>query len=526
MSNKRLANVEFTLTSTAGAFANNIDTNEITAHVMADGLHQYGVDVLFSTSVTGASFSNGSQTIAAKTNALGTCTVSLRSEVSGLVNVNGTCLVEEVHMANVNSEFLEKADVITLTESVQVDNSRADGVTANRIVYSLKQGNVPVPGQFLTFTAFSTSGGAKLSAAFGQTDSNGSYILDITNTTAETVLVTAASAISLFASVASQINFVEVDTAYTITSLITVNGTAADGVSQNKVLFQVLDGLNKPVSGKLLQFIPSTNLSLQDTFATTDSNGTVTLGCSALLASSYSITAVLYGENVLHTVGNITFVQSAELDSLTGVILKNEALDDGVDYCEIQYRLTKKSTRDVIENQKIEIQLNSITAFPSARTIITDYAGIATLRVYNTVDESVVVSAYTANESLSERTIIEFVAENKNMTFTGTASATRYHGLNEFITNYEFKAGRTYQIIAAITGSQYNCSANYVYVNGTCTYYAGGIPTVGAGFSVAHHFSGTGTFTCTRAGTTAYFRNYYYMSAGAAYSVTINDLSA
>jgi hypothetical protein len=529
MTKDKLAVVDFTLTSTTGAAANNTDTNDITATLIADGDHQYGIDILFSITEPRAAFSNNAQTITATTDALGKCTVQLHSLAEGKIKVSGICsFAGESQMTAVESEFGAQVDTMVLTGTVQTDNARADGQTANRIVYSVMQGTAPAVGQFLTFDVISSSGNAKLSASFGQTDSSGNFILDITNTTAESVLVTAKSATDDFPSIAKQVTFVPVATSYTLESLIMVNGMQADGVSENKILFILKNSLGNTVPQKLLQFIPSTNLSLHDSIIETDASGSVTLSCTSLQEGVYSLTAVVYGEDVEHRVANITFVKADELDALTGIVLKNNATADGEDYCEIQYRLTKK-TQDVVANQQIEIELNSVTAYASAHTLTTDYAGIATVKVFDTEAEDVVVSAYTKNQDISARTKITFGPDEpeqpESITFTGTFTPGT-HGIDEMIPvgGYNFVAGRMYQFITDNTYSSYCNYSDGIYINGSCISYPNGQPDIGAGFSTTHYFAVEGTFLCVRPGTKAYFRNYAYRSSYSYnYTLTINS---
>jgi adhesin/invasin len=320
-------------------------------------------------------------------------------------------------MAETESVFAGKTNSMVLTATVQIDNARADGQTANRIVYTLMDGQIPVAGQYITFTAFSDSNGAQLSHRYAMTNASGSVVLEVTNTAVETVLISAESAASSFDTVPVEINFVAVETSYTLESIITVNNAAADGVSENKVMFILQDTLGNPVPRKLLEFIPSTGLSLSDKYKETDDNGTAVIGCSTLQMGSYIINAAVYGEETTHRVAGLIFIEGDVLDALTGIVIKDNATSDGEDYCEIQYRLTRQTARGVVANQKIILELNSITALPLDRTIVTDYAGIAVARILNTVAESVIVSAHTEINGLSERTTITFDygEENSNI---------------------------------------------------------------------------------------------------------------
>jgi hypothetical protein len=83
MTSNKLAAVNFTLASTTGAEANNTDTNDITATLIADGQDQYGIDISFSVTEPGVAFSNNAQTITAITNVWGNvlsnCIVRLKA---------------------------------------------------------------------------------------------------------------------------------------------------------------------------------------------------------------------------------------------------------------------------------------------------------------------------------------------------------------------------------------------------------------------------------------------------------------
>jgi hypothetical protein len=431
-----------------------------------------------------------------------------------------------LNMKKTETESAGKAASMVLTAMVEVDNARADGATFNRIVYTLMDGQTPVAGQYVTFTAFSDSNGAQLSSAYAKTNASGSVVLEVTNTAVETVLIRAESAASTFDTVSVEINFVAVETSYTLESIITVNNAAADGVSENKVMFILQDTLGKPVPRKLLEFIPSTGLSLSDKYKETDDNGTAVIGCSTLQMGSYIINAVVYGEETTHRVAGLSFIEGDALDALTGIVIKDNAGGDGEDYCEIQYRLTKKTARDVIANQKITLELNSASAFLDESTVITDYAGIAIARLYNTEEEAVIVSAHTADNKLSTRNTVNFSFVSKpSMTYEGTAKYAGNYGIDSIVPRYDFTAGHRYQFIIQMDGTVHVCGPNKIRVKNTCA--SKPQPADGATFEFPgfDFVNGSREYTCATSGTTLYEVLYFYLESGQHYSVTINDLS-
>ena len=311
------------------------------------------------------------------------------------------------------NNIVSRADnesVMKLTSAIHVNNSPANGTDYNAILFAVTRNEVPCPGQFIHFSVYSPSGNATLPSPYAETDSNGNFLLKLTNTVAEDVLIVAAPAISdAFNSTSDTLKFSQVEELYNIQVTTLVNKSAADGTSQNKVQLKINNALNKPVTNKLVQFLPSTGLTLRDRFVLTDSDGVAAVSCTALAEGDYFISAEIYGENVVQAITGISFTKSSELSGLSGYVLNNtlQVSADGVEYWEIVYFL-KKSARDINANKEISIVLNSVTAYPSKRTIITDDTGMATLYVYNTVAESVVVSAYADNDNLVARNKIVF----------------------------------------------------------------------------------------------------------------------
>lgn len=301
-------------------------------------------------------------------------------------------------------------DIIILKSTVQDNNAVADGKKENTIIYHLTRNGVPYADEYLKFSAVSSGGHAALSSAFGQTDAGGNFVLNVTNTEAEKVMISASPAIDgLFQGAVDTLVFSNVEASYHLESTLIENNAAADGISQNKVSIKVLDSLGNPVREKLLQFLPSTNLTLADRFLLTDAEGKAVVSCTARSEGDFFISVEIYGEKDMLIVNGISFSKADELNALTSHIIGDKVDADGKAYCEILYILTKKSAHNVNEKKEISIVLQSVTAYPSRRTLTTDDSGTATLYVYNTVAEPVIVSAYTDDDNIVSRTKVHFV---------------------------------------------------------------------------------------------------------------------
>ncbi|TKI06983.1 Ig-like domain-containing protein [Martelella alba] len=123
------------------------------------------------------------------TNAQGQVEVSITSSVVGLVLVQARLNSDLSVSTGVFVEFTSGLPQYSIVNDPRVNNSPANGIAQNVIVYTLfTRFDQIVPNQTLLFDV---TGDAQLSASQGITDSAGQFTLQLTSRTAEDVTVTA-----------------------------------------------------------------------------------------------------------------------------------------------------------------------------------------------------------------------------------------------------------------------------------------------------------------------------------------------
>jgi hypothetical protein len=451
MSEINVRATNFYIHSNDVATANNVDTNTITATLRDDATPVPGISVNFIVTAEGATFSNGRQDISAITNEAGICNVELKSEVAGHILVKAVCYHGDFISTQIESVFEEAVEgQETLTATVLGDNTAAaDGLDKIVVVYSLKNGTAPVAGQYIFVNV---SGSATADPTTIMTDDFGTASINITNAFAETVIVEAEAVLIGVKAKPVELIFEAVVSPYTIIGSIVSNNASADGTSTNAVLFKVTDTkTGAPAMHKVLNCIASHNLSLPDgQYHETDLNGEVTVSCTALVpAGDYSIEALLYPNSDTNCiVEGISFAKPEYIKDLIGIVVRDnaEATEGKGDYCQIQYSLTKANSLDAAEGHNIYIKVNSGNVTVSENKLITDSNGLASLKIYNSVAESVTVTATTDIEDISEETVVNF---RKPVSVTsGTITSDTFCSLDMFTSSqYDFITGHSYQFM-------------------------------------------------------------------------------
>ncbi|NIF33004.1 hypothetical protein F3J29_12775 [Enterobacter sp. Cy-643] len=529
MESSKLNSINFSLSSTSGASSNNSDTNRITASLMNGETPVAAVQVTFIITADNASFANDSKTAIATTDSKGECVVELKSSAPGNVKVQAVCLFSSYLTAETESYFEEiSEDTYTLTATVLgSDTAPADGQKSITLVYALKAGTTPVAGQYIFVNA---TGSAIVEPSLLVTDAYGSATVTVTNTVAESVTISAAAALLGVEAKPVRLTFEEVVPLYTITGVVSKNDAYADGTNQNTVTFSVTEtATGKPATGQVLQLLPGQGLSVDTLYVSVDITGQAVVHCTALAAASYTLKAILYSHSDISCiVEGIVFSNSEYLKGLKGVVTRNNAEagdfnngQDDSDYCQILYSLTKTNSRNILEGQNIYITLSSQNAHVSSKKLVTDENGLATLRVYSSVAESVTVTATTDAEGISDVTVVDFKAAP--FVASGTLKGSGYYGLDAFTeNNYSFIKNHSYQLLLSTsskgTVKQHECKSGYNFVQGTTACQIINDPS----FALFNDFNYDGGMVkCTNAGTATATNTYYQLSTFASLSFTL-----
>ncbi|HFE3442938.1 TPA: Ig-like domain-containing protein [Klebsiella aerogenes] len=166
-------------------------------------------------------------------------------------------------------QYKKKDDqgVSKLALQAVTDNSPADGLTQNTLqVIATNRDNVPVPNAPITWA---TTGGAKLDVPASVTNNQGIATVNLTNTTVETVQVTANSG-AVSATLPSHFDTVTVSN---LALAISKDGSIADGTTANAAIATVKDINNRPIANTKVSWAVTSPAVLKNADATTDANG-------------------------------------------------------------------------------------------------------------------------------------------------------------------------------------------------------------------------------------------------------------
>ncbi|MGL5437705.1 MAG: inverse autotransporter beta domain-containing protein, partial [Lachnospiraceae bacterium] len=190
-------------------------------------------------------------------------------------------------------QYKKKESTATLADMTLTsikDNSPADGTTVNTVtVHATTSDGKPVSGAAI---AWSITGSAKLISPAGVTDPSGNASVNITNTTAEQVIVTATSGAisrttpSAFVQYAASLNL-----------QLTKNNSHADGNDQNAGQVIVKDASGKVMSGAALAWQVGTGATIDSSDNNTDTNGKATVHFTSTSAGTVKLSATALGKS-------------------------------------------------------------------------------------------------------------------------------------------------------------------------------------------------------------------------------------
>ncbi|WP_145501443.1 inverse autotransporter adhesin Ilp [Yersinia similis] len=317
------------------SLANNSDRNIVQAHIQdANGNVITGMNVNFSATenvtLTANTVTTNDQGYAENTLRHN---VPVTSAVTATVATDLVGLTEDVRFVAGDGARIE---LFRLN-----DGAVADGIQTNRVearVYDVSDHLVPNSN-----VVFSASNGGQLVQEDVQTDASGSAYVTVSNTTAG---VTRVSVTADGVSASTTTTFIaDRDTATLVTDrfLITNDNAVANGVVENRVLLQLVDANDNPVSGVEVNFSATNGASINAS-AITNNNGFAigTLTNTLSGPSDVTVTLVTAGgtESLTVTPQFIADKNTAHIATGDFVIIDDGAVANRVAYNEVRARVT------------------------------------------------------------------------------------------------------------------------------------------------------------------------------------------
>ncbi|WP_227720025.1 Ig-like domain-containing protein [Yersinia proxima] len=266
--------------------------------------------------------------------------------------------------AKIDSHFIADNNNATATLTAVTDNSVADGVAQNQHKLQVLDGKGnAVSGMSVALSSSSTSAVLAESSVITATD--GTAMVSVSNTVAETLLLTAA--LGNGQTVNGNSHFIADNNSATVTLTTVTDNSVADGVKQNKIDVLVLDGKNNPVSGVNVTFTSSsTTAILVPVKGVTDITGKTSVSLSNTVDEKVTITATL--DNGIAKGQIVTFIHNiykvASYITLSDLAMPRGPVGDGAEYNTTQFLLQDSVGIPAPAGVKVAVSL----AYKSAQT--------------------------------------------------------------------------------------------------------------------------------------------------------------
>lgn len=220
-----------------------------------------------------------------------------------------------------------------------------------------------VSGMSVALSSSSTS--AVLAESSVITAADGTAMVSVSNTVAETLLLTAA--LGNGQTVNGNSHFIADNNSATVTLTTVTDNSVADGVKQNKIDVLVLDGKNNPVSGVNVTFTSSsTTAILVPVKGVTDITGKTSVSLSNTVDEKVTITATL--DNGIAKGQIVTFIHNiykvASYITLSDLAMPRGPVGDGAEYNTTQFLLQDSVGIPAPAGVKVAVSL----AYKSAQT--------------------------------------------------------------------------------------------------------------------------------------------------------------
>ncbi|EFE05362.1 Ig-like domain-containing protein [Citrobacter youngae] len=268
------------------------------------------------------------------------------------------------------------------------DNSPADGITVKTAtVHTVTSDGKPVSGAAITW---SVTGSAKLSTASGVTDSSGNASVNITNTAAEQITVTATSG-----SLSRPTPSAFVQYAASLNLQLTKNNSRADGSDQNAAQVTVKDAAGNTMPGIELTWQTGTGATVVSSDNFTDGNGHASIHFSSTTAGAVRLSATALGK----TESTSASFMAEVVQNVAVTMTTNDSLANGTTANVAQTVVTNASGHPM-SGVSVTWSLGTGSATATTPlTVTTNASGIATLNLTDTAVEGGTVTASAGGKS-------------------------------------------------------------------------------------------------------------------------------
>ena len=320
-------------------------------------------------------------------------------------------LVERNNQIILQYQKKDQQSVSNLNLQVTVDNSPSDGLTPNTAqVFAADKDGQPVRNAPIVW---STSGTAKLATSTSVTNNSGLASVNFTNTTPESVQITAKSG-AVTASQNSQFNAATVSN---ITLKITKDNSVADGKTANQALATITDINNHPIANTKVTWGIDAPASLKNSQTVTNASGEVTTDLTSMAEGAYTLTVTSGDKNASQQVHFATNSASNIIDTMA--IAKDNSTANGT--AENRVNITvKDGNGHPASNANVSLSADKSTVSfgtsqqaksKSAKTFQTDAQGSLTVGFTDTVAETAQLTATLDNGNTKTATS-SFVADS------------------------------------------------------------------------------------------------------------------
>lgn len=359
------------------------------------------------------------------------------------------------------------------------DNSPADGTATNTVTaQATASDGSPVKNATISW---SVTGGAKLGAQSSVTDSNGNASVYVTNTTAEQVIVTAASG-SISRSTPS--NFTK--SVAKLGLKLTKNNSQSDGIDQNAGQVTVQDFDGKVMPGTAITWAVDNGATIVNSDSVTDNNGIATVHFTNSKSGAVKLTASTSGKTE-----SINSNFGAETVSKIDVIMKsNNALSDSSSTNIAQATVTNANGQPM---KGIDVSWSVGKGSAKAITplvVTTDDNGVATLSLTDASAESVTVIAAAGGQT--DQTTAIFSAVQTTLTVTMQTDNSDSDGSAKNIAQVLVMKGNSPVSGASVQWSKTSTNAKYASSSSTST-NGSGVATLSLTDLTAETFTVTAT---------------------------------
>ncbi len=199
------------------------------------------------------------------------------------------------------------AETYTVTALILTDNAHAGSGQQNSILYTaFGLDGLPAPGLFLLFTPTPTNG-VVLSASFGQTNANGQFILTLTSTVVQNVLIRTTPATTPSMDNYTQVTFTQAPPNYQISTVILSDNAAANGIAQNTIQARLIDAnTGQGIAGQLLT-VSVNGAATYPSLVSTDNSGYVYISLSSQVVGPLTVTINLQSNPAVSTMVTVNF---------------------------------------------------------------------------------------------------------------------------------------------------------------------------------------------------------------------------